>query len=384
VLLAAPWPFSIDDRDGGPLAASMSGRGSAVAVTGVGDARANPLPWGSLTAVAAFDQPLTGWWARGERPDWQQGPEAVATAIERAVVRWHRLGSAALRGSPAPILGVTWPYDGTEPEVRWQFMRRVDRRPTFGANLDLSLGSFRIRAPYAAQLAGHRVAIVGCGSLGWPIAIGLARAGVRRFALFDRDRLAPGNLARLGAQLDQVGEYKVEALRAALHQVTVGLNISVHPHFVGLEVESRALAAVDPTLIIDAAANEATPNPVNAAALTLGVPALYAWMTRGVRRARIFRTVPGRTPCYACVAWARPRSLVLERRSQAVEFTFIGANFNIDPIAAAAVRMAVRTLCGDPVNATNPDHLVLRVGGPVPVAQRLHFTRDPRCRWCGQ
>ena len=81
---------------------------------------------------------------------------------------------------------------------------------------------------------------------------------------------------------------------------------------------------------------------------------------------------------------ARPRSLVDEPRSDALEFIWIGANFNIDPIAAATVRMAVRTLAGDRTDETNPDHLILRVGGPVPVAEILTFERDPHCRWCRQ
>jgi molybdopterin/thiamine biosynthesis adenylyltransferase len=383
-LLLDPW-LATEHVKSGALVASVSGRGDAVLVSGIRrTAKADALFAAALLLRPAFDQPISGWWVQGNPPDWHQGPEAVATAIERAVVRRHKLRPDALTRTPAPILGLTWPADDSLLGVHWQFIRRIEGRLTFGTNHLVLPDTFRVRAPYAVQLADHRVAIVGCGSLGWPIAIGLARAGVRRFALFDADRLVPGNLARLGAQLAQVGEHKVHALRSALLQVAGGMDVSVHPSFLGVQLESRGLAAVQPTLIIDAAADESTPNQVNAAALVLEVPALYAWMTRGVRNARIFRVVPGRTPCYACVAWAKPRSLVLEERSQAHEFTWIGANFNIDPIAAAAVRMAVRTLCADPVDATNPDHIVLRVGGPVPVAEALDFRRDPRCRWCGQ
>lgn len=382
VILTDGWDFA--DGDDGTLLARTSGRGSAIVPSGVTGTAAGAEVARAAKALSAFDQQLSGFWVRGEAADWNLGPDAVAAALEKLIVERHGAADTDLAARPVLAL-VSPPLLLTPTRQQWLFFRRTaDGEPAFGQVEWVNESSFSVRAPYADALANKRVAIVGCGSLGWPIAIGLARAGVRHFSLFDLDRLRAGNLARLGAQLGQVGEHKVEALADALRQVASGVTVETNVTYVGHLVGARALAGAKPTLIVDTAADEATPNEVNAAALSLRVPALYAWMTRGVRSARLFRVVPGRTACYACVANARPRSLVEEARSLAYEFIWIGANWNIDPIAAAAVRMAVLTLAGDPVDeTTNPDHVVLRVGGPVPLPETLRFERDPSCQWCG-
>jgi molybdopterin/thiamine biosynthesis adenylyltransferase len=382
VLLAGPW-YRVDDGDGGVLSTLASGRGSAVLPVALTGSRfSQQISDATSSLASAFDRPVPGWWMRDAAPQWTEGPIGVAAGIETLASARHGLGPDDLHDTRRPLFALTW--QGPEGLTWWLFLRRTATgTPAFGIHEFVSAEDFRVRAPYAGELDAARVVIIGCGSLGWPTAVGLARAGVRHFTLIDADRLYPGNLARLGAQLAQVGERKVHALRDALIQVASGVEVNTHELFVGETVGAHGLAASRPTLIIDTAADELTPNQTNAAAVALGVPAIYAWMTRGVRSARIFRIVPGRTPCYACVAFARPRSLVEERRSEAHEFTWLGANFNIDPIAAAVVRMAVRTLANDPVDASNPDHFILRVGGVVPRSQTLTFERDPKCQWCG-
>ena len=386
VLLAGPW-HKIHDGKGGQLHAYTAGRGTAVLPwisSGTAGDDALAIASAASELMSPFAQPVPGWWARGEAPDWQDGPEGIGDAIESMIRRQQHLTRTELRSPSRPLFGLVWPLWAGGPS-HWLFVRRSTKAGwTFGRNEPVTAASFQVRAPYAEQLAGRRVTIVGCGSLGWPIAIGLARAGIRHFTLIDGDRLGAGNLARLGAGLGQTGDRKIEALREELQQVASGMEVITTPGLVGITVGARTIVADKPDLIIDAAADEATPPQTNAAAIALDVPAIYAWMTRGVRNARIFRMVPGRTPCYACVANAHPRSLVEERRSDALEFIWIGANFNIDPIAAAVVRMAVRTLARDPVDQANPDHVILRVGGPVPVAETLIFKRNPRCRWCGR
>ena len=45
-------------------------------------------------------------------------------------------------------------------------------------------------------LAGRKVALVGCGSLGSKVAVMLARSGVGKFLLVDDDLFFPDNLVR--------------------------------------------------------------------------------------------------------------------------------------------------------------------------------------------
>ena len=76
----------------------------------------------------------------------------------------------------------------------------------------------RDRDPRQEQLARKRVVVLGCGSLGAPIAVKLAAAGVGRFALVDPQVMTGANTSRhpLGAQ--EVGQNKAAALRDRLER----------------------------------------------------------------------------------------------------------------------------------------------------------------------
>ena len=63
--------------------------------------------------------------------------------------------------------------------------------------------------------AGH-VAICGLGGLGSLVALELGRLGVGSLLLIDGDRVDPTNLARQHYTLDQVGQYKTDALAKTL------------------------------------------------------------------------------------------------------------------------------------------------------------------------
>lgn len=67
-----------------------------------------------------------------------------------------------------------------------------------------------------AILRRSTVGIAGAGGLGSNVAVALARAGVGRLVIADFDRVVPSNLNRQQYFVDQVGERKVEALRANL------------------------------------------------------------------------------------------------------------------------------------------------------------------------
>jgi sulfur carrier protein ThiS adenylyltransferase len=60
------------------------------------------------------------------------------------------------------------------------------------------------------------VGIAGAGGLGSNVALSLARAGVGRLIIADHDRIEPSNLNRQQFFVDQVGRFKVEALRENL------------------------------------------------------------------------------------------------------------------------------------------------------------------------
>jgi hypothetical protein len=104
---------------------------------------------------------------------------------------------------------------------------------------------------------GRTIAIIGCGALGGHVAEHFARAGVARLLLVDNGKVSPGVLIRQPYGHDDIGTWKVDALRQHLHHIRQDL-----------KVDSKTLDALrvilddtnwppDVDLIIDAAANPA-------------------------------------------------------------------------------------------------------------------------------
>jgi len=92
---------------------------------------------------------------------------------------------------------------------------------------------------------------------------------------------------------------------------------------------------------------------------------------------------PLETACYECVRQAGPERIPSDGLVPVgTETPWSGSVIDVDLFAAAVAKMAVATLLGEPTSATNPDHVVLRYGGLVPVASRITIARDPHCRVC--
>ncbi len=68
-------------------------------------------------------------------------------------------------------------------------------------------------------LAGKRVAILGCGSMGSKVAMSLARMGISNFYLVDSDILKVDNLVRNELDWGEVGAHKADALAERLKRI---------------------------------------------------------------------------------------------------------------------------------------------------------------------
>ena len=69
------------------------------------------------------------------------------------------------------------------------------------------------------RLFSKSAIIVGCGSVGSQVALELARSGVGHFALVDSDILEYHNLCRHQCGMDDVGKYKVDALKDKIRNI---------------------------------------------------------------------------------------------------------------------------------------------------------------------
>jgi len=77
----------------------------------------------------------------------------------------------------------------------------------------------------SGRLKRAKIGIAGAGGLGSNAAMTLARAGVGHLLIVDFDRVEESNLSRQYYFIEQVGRYKVEALKENIEKAVNGCNI---------------------------------------------------------------------------------------------------------------------------------------------------------------
>lgn len=333
--------------------------------------------------ASAFPALDIGIWASGTVPrSAVYGAEATVAAAEpllaercggpervREYLRWH-IGAVA---SPDGAGGTDWEFvrrDGAGRAVVYQIV-------------ELPEDPLTRWTPFFEALAAKRVTIVGCGAVGWSVAHLLVRSGVGHLSLFDPEMVEPTNLARLGAFVGDAGRHKVEALADQLRAAAPGVDVTAMPLGVGYTVRAQTLIEDRPDLILDLTAEARPTDEVNLAALATPCDAIFAWLSNGVVAARMIRVRPYASACYECVRSAQPARL------DAVGpippgGTWLGAAFDVEAFAGAVARMAARTLRGEPVGRTNPDHVVLHFGSVAPTEQAITIERRANCYRCGR
>jgi adenylyltransferase/sulfurtransferase len=149
------------------------------------------------------------------------------------------------------------------------------------------------------RLAQATVVVVGVGATGGAIAEILARAGVGRLRLIDRDLPELSNLQRqvLFDEEDVAAALpKAEAGRRRLSRINAGLQLSAEVADLGPGNALGLLEGAD--LVMDGTDNFLARFVINDACLALGVP----WIYCGVVGTAVhgFPVIPGRTPCFRC------------------------------------------------------------------------------------
>jgi hypothetical protein len=155
----------------------------------------------------------------------------------------------------------------------------------------------------AVDLAGARVAVLGCGSVGSLSAWCCAGAGVGVLLVADRDRLEVDNLRRHLCGAEDIGAPKPDAvgrfLRQRFPQVT-----TLAGRFCFLEQADELRGLLDRCDIALVAVDDEAPKfLIDAITRELGRPVLYAGVYGGGWAAELILTDPAAdTPCYACAA----------------------------------------------------------------------------------
>jgi molybdopterin/thiamine biosynthesis adenylyltransferase len=155
------------------------------------------------------------------------------------------------------------------------------------------------------RLGKARVLVVGCGALGSVLANNLARAGVGRLRIVDRDYVEGNNLQRqVLYEEDDVRQGMPKAFAAAERLRRINSLIAVEPHATDVTAENieELLDGVD--VVLDGTDNFETRYLLNDACLKAGIP----WIYNGVIAAYgvTLTVLPHDTACLRCVFPERP------------------------------------------------------------------------------
>ena len=152
------------------------------------------------------------------------------------------------------------------------------------------------------RLLDSKVAIIGAGGLGSPVALYLAAAGVGHLGIIDHDVVDLSNLQRqILHGVDRIGRAKVDSARQTIAGINPDVEVVTHRTQIQAANALELLAGYD--LIVDGADNFPTRYLINDASLHLRIPVVHGSIFRFEGQASVF--VPYTGPCYRCL-YAQP------------------------------------------------------------------------------
>lgn len=220
------------------------------------------------------------------------------------------------------------------------------------------------RIPELVGLRNKRVALIGLGGIGAPIALELAKSGIGELRLLDHDVADPGTLVRWPFGFSASQWPKVEVVKQWIEKNIPYVEVVATNHRIGrvragpgepsdADVLDKLLTGVD--LVIDATAEVGIHYPVAEMAREKGIPYLEASARNGAWGGVVARVLnrPG-DPCWVCLAY---RLHELDQEGQparapgglrqpvgCADPTFTGAGFDVASISMAANRLAAAIL----------------------------------------
>jgi len=139
----------------------------------------------------------------------------------------EKLAESHKPGADVLILnGFSAPGTMTVNEGDTVFLIKRGEQP--GADELESLLAARHTPGVHARLKAATVGIAGVGGLGSAVAVALARVGIGRLIIADFDVVEPSNLNRQQYFIDQLGQFKVDALKENLHRINPYVIVESH------------------------------------------------------------------------------------------------------------------------------------------------------------
>jgi adenylyltransferase/sulfurtransferase len=194
------------------------------------------------------------------------------------------------------------------------------------------------------RLLDSCVAVVGCGALGAFQAGALARAGIGRLRLIDRDFVEWSNLQRqwLYEETD-ARDATPKAIAASRRLAAVNSSIEVRPHVADLAPDNIDELLEGCSLVLDGTDNFDTRYLINDWCVTHSVPWIYGGAVASYGLA--MPVLPGRTACFECIYPSPPEDAQPTCETAGVLNTVTAI------VAAWQVSLALRILAGQEVPA---------------------------------
>lgn len=312
----------------------------------------------------------------------------------------RRARDKAPKGPDSCWVGVRFSEEGPrrdEVRVAWLFAEvesgkgRPARVTRLAGAQALTSTERQRRIPELSALTSARVVLVGAGSLGAPVAVELAKAGVGRLDIYDDDVYDVNNAVRHVLPVTWGGISKAEAVAATCH----GINpfIDVYPHYVSVDAGNEARAQEvagfirEAHVVIDTTGVPSVSRLLQRTTDDAGNPLITAAVTAGGYGAEVLVSQP-QGPCRDCLAFAQ-RDGVVPRPSAGEESNvtpvgcshpaFVGAGFESSELAAVVARIAAGLAPGTEYPEPDFNWMVLNFRGE-PMRQRGRLEIHADCR----
>ncbi len=217
------------------------------------------------------------------------------------------------------------------------------------------------------RLLRSSAVLVGCGALGTVVANLLVRSGVGRLRIIDRDFVEVSNLQRQTLFEESDAAQSLPKAVAAERRLRA---INSDPHVEGMVADltpqnaSDLLAGFE--LILDGTDNFETRLLINDAAISLGVPWIYA---AAVGSYGVTMTVrPGETPCLACLLEGEEGAKAFGAEATCDTAGILNAAVGV--IASVQAAEALKLLAGKPEALHGRVDFLRRLERKIPIASR--------------
>jgi hypothetical protein len=316
-----------------------------------------------------------GGWARLPAPPPSVSPEAFLQHLTDHQLLPKVIWGDRLGGGHVAIIGTVFQEEVSQGhwEDGWVFLvllkqgKGINQKPLLLRGLRYSRRDLAARIPELAPLRTKKVAVIGLGSLGAPIALDLARAQVGELRLLDHDYFDPSTSVRWPLGLSVGGRGKAELLASVISgdypfvktaAWSWRIGTALPPGVDGASDSSVLTNLLDGTdLVIDATAEPNVSRALSTISAEIGLQQIYVWGVDGYGGVAS-RHAPNSTGCYSCLEWAlcaegsiKPPPAAADAGALRLQprgcgdVTFAAASTELAPLSTQASRLAFSALC---------------------------------------